>query len=103
MITELEEIEKQGGWGSAAKGFEYLRANYENDLWMKTRCANALYHNGEHKRALQVIREVNRVRPAVSGLLIEARAHARQNEFAAAIDIFNKAERILEGSELSWT
>ena len=103
MITELEEIEKQGGWGRAAKGFEYLRANYENDLWMKTRCANALYHNGEHKRALQVIREVNRVRPAVSGLLIEARAHARQNEFAAAIDIFNKAERILEGSELSWT
>lgn len=102
-ISEAEDIEGQGDWARASQIFDYLREKYQNELWMKTRCANALYHNGEHKRALQMIREVNRERPAVSGLLIEARAHAKQNDFASAIDIFNKAERILEGSELSWT
>jgi glycosyltransferase involved in cell wall biosynthesis len=103
LMTEVEEIEKKGDWAYAAKVFKYLWEHYDNELWMKTRCANALYYAGQYERAAGIVGEVNSKRPTVSTLLIEARARCKKEDFCGAIDLLKKAEEILEGSELAWT
>ena len=103
LMTEVEEIEKKGDWAYAAKVLEYLWEHYDNELWMKTRCANALYHTGQYEIAAKMTGELNCRRPTVSTLLIEARARCKKEDFCGAIDLLKKAEEILEGSELAWT
>jgi hypothetical protein len=103
LMTGAEEIEKQGNWGRAAEVFEYLAENYENELWMKTRWANALYHVGRYDDAAAMAGEVNSKRPTVSTLLMEARARRKKEDIWGAVDLLEKAKQILEGSELAWT
>jgi tetratricopeptide (TPR) repeat protein len=103
LMTGAEEIEKQGDWARAVEVFEYLARNYQNELWMKTRWANALYHAGQYEHAARIVGEVNSKRPTVSTLLMEARAQQKKEDFWGAVDLLEKAEQILEGSELAWT
>jgi len=102
-MTGAEEIEKQGDWARAVEVFEYLARNYQNELWMKTRWANALYHAGRYDDAAAMAGEVNSERPTVSTLLMEARARRKKDDFGGAVDLLEKAKQILEGSELAWT
>jgi Flp pilus assembly protein TadD len=99
----VEEIEEKGDWAYAAKVLEYLWEHYDNELWMKTRCANALYHTGQYDDAARLAGDLNGRRPTVSTLLIEARARCKKEDFCGAIDLLKKAEEILNGSELAWT
>jgi len=103
LMTEVEEIEKKGDWAYAAKVLEYLWEHYDNELWMKSRCANALYRTGQYDDAVRMAGELNSRRPTVATLLIEARARCKKEDFGGAIDLLKKAEEILEGSELAWT
>jgi glycosyltransferase involved in cell wall biosynthesis len=103
LMTGAEEVEKQGDWRRAAEVFEYLTENYQNELWMKSRWANALYHAGQYERSAEIIGEVNSQRPTVSTLLMEARLQQKKEDFWQAVDLLQKAEQILEGTELAWT
>ena len=103
LMTGAEEIEKQGDWARAVEVFEYLAENYQNELWMKTRWANALYQAGQYERAGRIVGEVNSKRPTVSTLLMEARARRKKEDIWGAVDLLEKAKQILEGSELAWT
>ena len=103
LMTGAEEIEKQGNWARAAEVFEYLSENYQNELWMKTRWANALYHSGRYDEAVETVGEVNSKRPTVSTLLMESRARRKKEDIWGAVDLLEKAKQILEGSELAWT
>jgi len=103
LMTGAKEIEKQGDWARAVEVFEYLAQNYQNELWMKTRWANTLYHAGRYDEALSIAEELNLKRPTVSTLLIEARIHRKRDDVSLAIEQFEKAEDILQGSELAWS
>ena len=102
-VIEAEEAELQGDWARAVEVFEYLAQNYQNELWMKTRWANTLYHAGRYDEALSIAEELNLKRPTVSTLLIEARIHRKRDDVSLAIEQFEKAEDILQGSELAWS
>ena len=102
-VTDAEEAELRGDWVRASEMFEYLYKNYGNEYWMKSRCANALYHSGNYDRALKMSGELNERRPTASTLLIEARAHRKKSDFKSAIKLFEQAENILNGRELAWT
>ena len=103
LMTGAQEIEKQGDWARAAEVFEYLARNYQNELWMKTRWAKALYHAGQYEHAARIVGRVNSKRPTVSTLLLEARARRKKEDIRGAIDLLEKAKQVLEGSELAWT
>jgi len=103
LMTGAEEIEKLGDWSRAVEVFDYLARNYQNELWMKTRWANALYHSGQYDNAARIVGQVNSKRPTVSTLLMEARVRRKKEDFRGAVDLLEKAKQILDGSELAWT
>lgn len=103
LVKAAEEVEEKGNWLYASQIFEYMCEKYRNELWMKTRWANALYHAGRYDEALSIAEELNLKRPTVSTLLIEARIHRKRDDVSLAIEQFEKAEDILQGSELAWS
>ncbi len=103
LLEKAKSAEKNGNWSKAAEMFEYITEHYQNELWMKTLAAKASFKAGGHIRAAELSREVNRQRPTVDTLLLEARVKREQKDFNSAIKLLEKAERILEGKELLWT
>ncbi|MHC4216012.1 MAG: glycosyltransferase, partial [Planctomycetota bacterium] len=85
IFLGAEMVEKEGEWLQAFGIFEYLRNNYQNDLWMNTKCANALYYAGKYSRAAEIAARLNRLRPTVATLLVEARAHHKKEEYDSAL------------------
>ncbi len=103
LVKAAVGVEEKGNWLYASQIFEYICEHYQNELWMKTRWANTLYHGGRYDEALSIAEELNLKRPTVSTLLLEGRIHRKRNEISLAIERFEKAEDILQGSELAWS
>jgi glycosyltransferase involved in cell wall biosynthesis len=101
LLAGAEEIERQGDFLGASKVYDYIYEHYQNELWMKTRRANALYYAGKYDEAVNLANEVNRRRSTVATLLIEARARRKKTEDKSAIELLRRAEEILEGKRLS--
>ncbi len=103
LLEKGKSAEKNGNWSKAAEMFEYITEHYRNELWMKTLAAKASFKAGGHIRAAELSREVNRQRPTVDTLLLEAKVKREKNDFNSAINLLEKAEQILEGKKLLWT
>lgn len=103
LLEKAKLAEKNGNWSKAAEMFEYITEHYENELWMKTLAAKASFKAGGHIRAAELSCEVNRQRPTVDTLLLEAKVKREKKDFNSAIKLLEKAEQILEGKELQWT
>jgi len=103
LLAEARSAEKNGNWSKAAEMFEYITEHHQNELWMKTLAAKASFKAGGHIRAAELSREVNRQRPTVDTLLLEAKVEHEKKDFNSAIKLLEKAEQILEGKELLWT
>jgi len=103
LLEKAKSAEKNGNWSKAAEMFEYIMEHYQNELWMKTLAAKASFKAGGHIRAAELSCEVNRQRPTVDTLLLEAKVKREKNDFNSAINLLEKAEQILEGKELLWT
>ncbi len=103
LLEKAKSAEKNGNWSKAAEMFEYITEHYRNELWMKTLAAKASFKAGGHIRAAELSREVNRQRPTVDTLLLEAKVKREKNDFNSAINLLEKAEQILEGKKLLWT
>ena len=103
LLEKAHAAETNGNWSKAAEMFEYITEHYQNELWMKTLAAKASFKAGGHIRAAELSREVNRQRPTVDTLLLEAKVKHEKKDFHSAIKLLEKAEQILEGKELLWT
>jgi len=103
LLEKAKSAEKNGNWSKAAEMFEYITEHHQNELWMKTLAAKASFKAGGHIRAAELSREVNRQRPTVDTLLLEAKVKHEKKDFNSAIKLLKKAEQILEGKELLWT
>ncbi len=103
LLEKAKSAEKNGNWPKAAEMFEYITRHYQNELWMKSLAAKASFKAGGHIRAANLSREINRQRPTVDTLLLEAKIKREQKDFNLAIKLLEKAEQILEGKELLWT
>jgi glycosyltransferase involved in cell wall biosynthesis len=102
LLEKAKTAEKDGNWSKAAEMFEYITKHHQNDLWMKSLAANASFKAGGHIRAANLSHEINRQRPTVDTLLLEAKVKREQKDFNSAIKLLEKAEQILEGKELLW-
>jgi len=103
LLEMAQRAEKCGDYAKAAMLFEYIKDNYGNEIWMKRLAADALFKAGNLTRAAELIEQVNRERPSVESLLIEAKIKKQQKDFNSAIELLEKARRILDGTELIWT
>lgn len=88
--------EREGNWAIAARVYEHIAENHRNELWMKSLAAKAFYHACEHEKALEYSCEVNRQRPTVDTLLVEAKIHRELKDFDKAIELLERAESILK-------
>ncbi len=96
-------IENDGDWLQAAELYEYIAGKYQNVLWMKGLAAKAFYEAGSHDKAQQLCHEINRQRPTVDTLLLEAKLKRQSKQFESAVELLTDAENILQGHELIWT
>jgi len=103
LLEKAKNTEKNGNWSKAAKMFEYITEHYQNELWMKSLAAKAYFKAGSHVRAANLSHEINRQRPTVETLLLEAKIKREEKDLRTAIKLLEKAEQILEGKELLWT
>ncbi len=103
LLEKAKKAEKNGNWSKAVEIFEYMENHHQNELWMKSLAAKASYMAGAHIRAFNLSHEINKQRPTVDTLLLEAKIKRNQKDFDSAITLLEKAERILEGNQLLWT
>jgi hypothetical protein len=96
-LQEARLAEADGDWATAARMFESLADRYQNRIWLETMAARAHFEAGHHEEAARRSGRVNRVRPTVDTLLLEARAHRRRRDFAEAIRLLSQAEQWLCG------
>lgn len=97
LLRQGKLAEADGDWSLAARLFEQMGQRYHNELWMKTMAARAYFEAGNRMKASRLSREVNRVRPTVDTLLLEAKIRRQQRDFAGAIQLLERAERGLCG------
>jgi tetratricopeptide (TPR) repeat protein len=97
LLCSTEMMQIEGRWEQAAKIYDYLACHYGNEIWMRTRQANALYHAGRCTAAAEMARQINQARPTTATYLIEARARKKLGDFKTAADLYRKALAILTG------
>ena len=91
-----ENAEKDGNWWQAGQIYEFIAENHQNELWMKRLAAKAFFKAGNHIRAVELSQSVNRQRPTVDTLLLEAKIKREKKDFDSAIKLLKTAEQILE-------
>lgn len=95
LLKEAQAAEKMGDWLGAAQVYEYIAQNYHNHFWMKSLAANALFKAGQYDKAAQICRDLNKKRPTVDSLLLEAKIRRRHRDFDRAVNLLEKARLIL--------
>jgi tetratricopeptide (TPR) repeat protein len=103
LLNQARLAEKEGDWAEAGQQFEYIAEHHGNGMGMKALAAKAFFKAGSLARAIALSSEVNRCRPTVDTLLLEAKVKRGERDFHSAIELLERAEQILEGKELLWT
>lgn len=99
FLAVAEQMERDGDWGYAAQIYAHLAEHFGNEWWMRTRQAHALLQAGRYAEALEVLEPVQNARPTVSTLLMTARIYHKQKQDRRAIELYEQARRIVEGTE----
>lgn len=97
LLWQARFSEADGNWSLAGQLFEYTATHHDNEVWMKAMAARAYFEAGNQDRAGRLSCEVNRTRPTVDTLLIEAKIRRKENDLAGAIGLLSQAERCLAG------
>lgn len=103
LLKEGKLAQEDGNWLQAAEIFQYTADHYQNQLWMKMMAAKAFFKAGCHSKAAELSSEINRDRPTVDTLLLEAKVKREQKDIPSAIELLETAEGILEPNALLWT
>jgi tetratricopeptide (TPR) repeat protein len=96
LLCSTELMQLEGQWEQAAKIYDFLASEYGNEIWMRTRQANALYHAGQFAAAAGVAGRLNQKRPTTATYLIEARARKKLADYKTAIGLYRQAQAILD-------
>jgi len=96
LLQKALSAEKDGNWLQAAQMYEFIADHHQNELWMKTLAAKAFFKAGDHIRAAELSQSVNRQRPTVNTLLLEAKVKREKKDYDSAIELLKTAEQILE-------
>jgi glycosyltransferase involved in cell wall biosynthesis len=101
-LAVARQQERDGNWKQAVCIYEYLSEHFGNDLWMQTLKANALLCQGRWDKAAVLAERMNRTRPTIARLMIEARARHKIKDYSAAVALYRRAEAILDGNSTGY-
>jgi len=96
-LQQAELAEKNGNWAQAAQMFEHIVEHHQNELWMKSLAAKAFYKAGDYTKASKLSSEINKQRPTVDTLLLEAQVNREKKKLNVAIELLKKAEQTITG------
>ena len=97
LLQRAQSAQIDGNLTEAAGIFEYIAQHHQNELWMRTQAAKAFYTIGDYTKALQLSSEINRQRPTVDTLLLEAKINRKSKSFSSALELLKRAEQVLVG------
>ena len=96
LLRQARLAEKDGDFSKAGQIFEYIAENHQNELWMQRLAAKAFFKAANHIRAAELCHNLNRQRPTVDTLLLEAKIKRENKDFNSAIELLKMAEQMLE-------
>jgi len=98
VVSEARGLQRIGDGKRAAQMLEQIRREHPDDLNLQLRAASALYQTErDDDDALALCQAVNRARPTVESLVLEARLHRRADRVEKAIALLEESRRILDG------
>jgi glycosyltransferase involved in cell wall biosynthesis len=100
MLKIAQAEQNNGNLKQAARIYVHIANRYQNQLWMKSLAAQALFNAGDFQQAAGLVSSVNSQRPTVDTLLLEAKLKRKGQNFEAAITLLNKAHQIILGKGL---
>lgn len=101
VFQAAESLEEEGNWVQAAALYNQIHPRFGNTRWMRERAAAALYRaGGRDDEALDIVGDLNRGRPTVSTLILEARLHRRCDRLNDAVGLLERARSILNAEGL---
>jgi len=103
LLKEAQNEEKHNNWKKSAVIYRYIGEHYQNQFWMKSMEAQALFKAGDFGSCSEIASWINKQRPTVDTLLLEAKLKRRSNDFKSAIDLLKQAEEILAGESKTET
>jgi len=96
LLQKALSAEKDGDFLQAARMYEYIAENHQNELWMQRLAAKAFFKASEHIKAAELCHNLNQRRPTVDSLLLEAKIKRENEDFNSAIELLKTAEQMLE-------
>jgi len=94
-LQDAQRLEENGAWERAAAAYRDIAGRFGNAHWMGRRRARALAEAGRDGDALDLCRDLNRRRPTVGSLLLEARIHRQADRLDDAVRRLEEARRCL--------
>jgi len=94
-LQDAQRLEENGAWERAAGAYRDIADRFGNALWMHQRRVRALVEAGRDGEALDLCRDLNRRRPTVGSLLLEARIYRQADRLDEAIERLEQARRWL--------
>ena len=95
--SRAASLENDGDFLKADGIYERTAREQGSGLWMKQRAAHALYiATGHDHRAMELCRQLNRARPTVDSLMLEAKLHRRVDRIDEAVTLLEKARKTLQ-------
>lgn len=96
LLKLAKPMEADGQWLKAAKLYLDIEDKCGNSLWMRFLAAGAYYMDQEHHAdAMELSRDLNRRRPTVDSLLLEAKLSRRADRMDQALALLRKARGLL--------
>jgi glycosyltransferase involved in cell wall biosynthesis len=96
LLQKALSAEKDGDFSQAGQMYEYIAENHQNELWMQRLAVKAFFKAADHTRAVELCHDLNRQRPSVDTLLLEAKIKRENEDFNSALELLKAAEQILE-------
>jgi glycosyltransferase involved in cell wall biosynthesis len=103
LLCSTEMMQIEGQWQQAAKIYDYMACHFGNEIWMRTRQANAMVHAGQYAAAADLAGQLNGRRPTVTTYMIEARARKKLQDYKTAAGLYGRALAILTGQSTGQT
>jgi glycosyltransferase involved in cell wall biosynthesis len=95
LLEQAQKEEESGNWKRSAEIYGFIGDHYQNQLWMKSLKASALFKAGDFAGAAELASRINRQCPTVDMLLLEAKLKRRDRDFDSAVALLRQAEEIL--------
>jgi glycosyltransferase involved in cell wall biosynthesis len=99
-LRQAKLAEADGNWAAAGRSYESIVERHRNEYWMMALGAQAYFNAGKHSDAARLSGKVNRSRPTIDTLLLEAKMCRQRGDFREAIHLLVDAEQRL-GEQVS--